>query len=110
MKNYSYIERPYKRKTRITNKKRFMSFLIIIFLIVIFLGYTLSVAEGFSEPETINITVNYNDTLWSIAKDVNDEYFNSNRDIRDLVYLISKYNHIDANKIYPNQELIIPLN
>lgn len=83
--------------------------MILIFTIIISLGYTLNIAEGASKTEYTAVTVSYGDTLWSIAKEYNEEHLDSKEDVRTIVYVILNENNIDANKIYPGQIIYIPL-
>lgn len=58
------------------------------------------------EPKTIEVTVQENETLWSIAS----KRCSDDMDIREYIYDIQQLNHItSAGSIQPGQVLKIPV-
>ena len=92
----------------ILNQKRFISAILVAFLLLWFLTYSASGFMQKEEPATyVTYTVKTGDTLWSIAGDHNPD----GKDVREMVYIISTQNNIDDDGyIYPNQKLMIPSN
>jgi hypothetical protein len=48
--------------------------------------------------------VQSNDTLWTIAENITP----NGQDVRYMVYIIRKVNHLDSAELYPGQRLLIP--
>ena len=95
-------------KYRITNRKRFITFLVIVILLSYFLVFGLiniAFASDNSLKTTRVVTVSAGDTLWEIA----GEYVRPGVDIRNIVHEICVLNGIKAGEIYPGQELLIPM-
>ena len=68
-----------KRKYRIRNKKRFFSFLFLLFITIMLAGSVVA-AAGNEKTECRTIVVRPGDTLWEIAQDNA-----GNNDIRQYV-------------------------
>jgi len=56
-------------------------------------GLAINVVGGIEYEDTIEITVEDGDTLWSIASKINNGRYNMN----ELIYEIKDINNIDAN-------------
>jgi len=98
-----------KKKTIVSNKFRFITFLSIVFLLItITLGSLLNIDVAYSSTynKFYKVRVVPGDTLWNLAM----EYNNSNTDIRKLVYDIKKVNNLDDSIIIPGDVIKIPAN
>lgn len=87
---------------RIENKRRFISFLIVCFMI---LSFTTSLVTGKEETVFSEYIVKENQTLWNIAQEVKTE----SEDIRERIAEIKEDNNIDS-VIYEGQILQIRKN
>ena len=95
------------KRYRITSAPRFITFITICTLLVIFAITSLigfNNAEGLSEPEYRSVRVCAGDTLWQIAS----EYGPEDTDIRKTVYMICRLNDIEADEIKDGDILLIP--
>lgn len=87
---------------RIESKRRFISFLIVCFMI---LSFTTSLVTGKEETVFSEYIVKENQTLWNIAQEVKTE----SEDIRERIAEIKEDNNIDS-VIYEGQILQIRKN
>ena len=89
---------------KIKNMPRFITFLIILFVIISCIT-NMFISKVFShEEEKYNhITVCQGDSLWTIANELGG---NVNKNI----YEIKKLNHLDSSIVYVGQTLIVPEN
>lgn len=87
---------------KIENKRRFISFLIVCFMI---LSFTTSLVTGKEETVFSEYIVKENQTLWNIAQEVKTE----SEDIRERIAEIKEDNNIDS-VIYEGQILQIRKN
>lgn len=55
--------------------------------------------------QTEKITVNNGDTLWNLAR----RYYDSNTDLRKVIFDIKKINNMSTSDIRPGQQIEIPL-
>lgn len=85
---------------RIVNKKRFISVVTILTIVVITL---FSKCSATKKVETEEITVSAGDTLWSIAC----EYKKSGQDVREYLYNVRELNELNDCIIYPGQVIKI---
>ena len=95
-----------KRTYRITNKYRFITFVIVSVMIcsmIIGTLFPVSAAEH-KQISYTEVKVEAGDTLWSLAK----AYGDSSKDIREVIYDICEANGIEASTIYQGQVLRIP--
>jgi len=94
-----------KKKTVIKNKRRFTAFITFV-IILTCCGFS-SVKSYVSESDrpTVSVYVTPGDTLWTLASDNNP----NNKDIRNLVHEIKKYNKLNSNTIQVGEEIHIPL-
>lgn len=95
---------------RIVNKKKFIRMVILVmgFIMLLFICFSnISFSKG--EVKTKTIYVSSGDTLWTIAKEEqeNNSYF-EDKDIRDIIYQIKKLNNIQNNSnLIEGQKIII---
>ena len=99
------------KKFRITNKKKFIRsmsimFLIIIGIILLFSKSSLSHNEHTSYDTIIVVR---GDTLWQIAlnQQKNNPYY-ENKDVRDIIQNIKNINGLTNSGLIVGQELKIP--
>lgn len=85
---------------KIVNKRRFISVITILTIVVITL---FSKCSATKKVETEEITVSTGDTLWSIAC----EYKKSGQDVREYLYNLRELNNLNDCIIYPGQVLKI---
>lgn len=85
---------------KIVNKKRFISVITILTIVVITL---FSKCSATKKVETEEITVSTGDTLWSIAC----EYKKTGQDVREYLYTLRELNNLNDCIIYPGQVLKI---
>ncbi|MCF6464959.1 LysM peptidoglycan-binding domain-containing protein [Clostridium sp. Cult2] len=98
-----------KRRYRIVDRKKFMSFIFItsITIIAIILMFTNNQKVYSSTYKDLykEVIVKKGDTLWNIAID----NMPSNYDVRKMVFEIKEFNQmIDAN-IYPGDLIKVPI-
>ena len=95
---------------RIVNKKKFIRMVILVmgFIMLLFICFSnISFSKG--EVKTKTIYVSSGDTLWTIAKEEqeNNSYF-EDKDIIDIIYQIKKLNNIQNNSnLIEGQKIII---
>ena len=88
---------------RLKNKKRFLTFIIITFaVIMLFVGSVVSAGKNVSR-EYKTVTVRQGDTLWDIAGK-----YRGKTDIRQYIYQIKKVNNLDDAIIYVGQKINLP--
>ncbi len=99
-------------KLKIVNHRKFRCSLI---LTVVIFGNILLNLNNTSSSETLidykTVTVNYGDTLWSIAKyeqEKNNYY--KNDDIRKIISDIKEINNMKSSNLTEGQTLKIPTN
>lgn len=98
-----------KKRVRF-NPKKFISrvsglILLVVLAVMSFLSFTGTLtADAFNEAETTVYIVQSGDTLWDIAKGMQQP----NEDIREIVFQISMLNNMDTSDIHPGQELLVP--
>lgn len=99
------IERRRKRRIAKQRKKRFVTALCLLSLIMILPQMMNLAFAKKSDEQVLVVTVSAGDTVWSIAKEIAPK----NSDVRKLVHKIIDENCIVNGNIYSGQELIIPL-
>ena len=95
-------------KYKVTDINKFKRFMFLAILLISFISFTLfSTFKAYSKdiPQFDYITVHKGDTLWSIASN-----YSADKDIREVIYNISKINNINDAVIYPGDIIKIPLN
>lgn len=88
------------KKLRIVNKKRFVTSISILIVIIISI-FNCVFATKTVEYE--NYTVAQGDTLWSIAS----ENKKVGQDVREYIYELREVNNMNDCLIYPNQVIKI---
>lgn len=92
-----------KKRYKIVNKARFITFLLVLVLISSIFVYTGVKADERTEFKIVR--VKEGDNLWKIAE---ENYDFEKEDIRQYIYKIKKINKLSDSGIYTNQELILP--
>ncbi|MBY0120595.1 LysM peptidoglycan-binding domain-containing protein [Bacillus sp. S/N-304-OC-R1] len=83
------------------------SYAIILFVLSFLSAFILIFQLGESENNSyIKITVNEGDTLWQIAEDFSDKH---NLSADEFVTWVERNNGIASGRIYPGDELVIPV-
>lgn len=85
--------------------KRFIFVLVLIISVVTFTSITTISAYSKDIAKFDYITVQKGDTFWSIATD-----YARNKDVREVIYIISEINNINNKPIIPGDKIKIPLN
>lgn len=93
-----------KRKYVLKSRLRFFTFLFLTTLIISFLVYTINIS-GYSEPTLKSVSIQYGDSLWSIA----EQYSDDSCDIRDYIRDIKEINHLDSSLIKAGTSIVIPV-
>ncbi len=96
-----------KKRTVITNRHRFFTFLVLMTVCVNILFIYLYMpknTQADAVEKTQCITVCSGDTLWSIA-----EEHHGSSDIRNAVYEIKKLNDLKSSDLVIGQELLVPV-
>lgn len=84
--------------------KRFMFLSILFISILVFASMTTINAYSKDIPQFDYINVREGDTLWSIASQ-----YTENKEIREVIYEITKANNLHDASIYPGDIIKIPL-
>ena len=95
---------------KITNKKKFIRSIVIILGIIMFISLFISnISFSHGEKSYKTIYVSCGDTLWSIAKEEqeNNSYY-ENKNIREIVNNIKSVNKLNNSNLSTNQKLLIP--
>ena len=97
------------KKYKIVNKKRFLIFLITLFVIIISIISLLKPSNraysSILEEEHIEIAISKGDTLWDIAL----EYMPEKYDVRKMIYNIKRINKMESSYIFPGDIIKIPI-
>ena len=98
-----------KKKYKITNKRKFISFLLLVSTMVMFMTFLLvkdnKVYSSTYEENYTKIKVVQGDTLWNIAiNNMPKEY-----DVRKMVFEIIEFNHMENASIYPGDLIKVPI-
>ena len=96
---------------RIKNLKRFITFIVSMFIITLSICLFIS-NNSFSHSDSINkktIYTSYGDTLWSIAQNeqANNKYY-KNKSVREIIEDIKNVNNMKTSNLSSSQELLIP--
>ena len=95
------------KKYRVTNAKRFICFLSIMFLIISFSAGSLLGIFDASSKDSLSLTtvqVQPGDTLWQLAR----TYGSKDADVRETIYRICKINNVSAETLQAGQYISIP--
>jgi LysM repeat protein len=83
------------------------SYTIVLFAISLLAAFMLSLQIDSPESENyIKITVNEGDSLWKIAEEYSNEHTLA---INDFIHWVQNNNGIADGRIYPGEEIIIPV-
>lgn len=97
-----------KKKYKITNKRKFISFLMLVFTMAILMVFIFvkdsKVYSSTYQEDYINVKIVEGDTLWNIA--INN--MPKNYDVRKMVFEIIEFNHMENADIYPGDIIKIP--
>ncbi len=93
-----------KRKYVLKNRSRFFAFLFLTTLIISFLVYTINIS-GYSEPTLKSVSIQYGDSLWSIA----EEHTDDSSDIRDYIRDIKRINNLDSSFLIAGSSIYVPV-
>lgn len=100
--------RTMKRRRKSIEDINYVTLILTIILVVSFIyllgtfGNTTVYGDG--ETEFTYVTVVSGDSIWTIAQD----YTPSNRDLRETVSLIRRYNDVKGDMLYIGDELRVP--
>ena len=95
------------KKYRVSNPKRFVSFLTVMLLVISFSAGSLLGIFDASSKDTLSFTtvqVQPGDTLWNLAR----TYGSKNADVRETIYRICKINDVSAETLQIGQYISIP--
>ena len=95
-------------KYKVSNVKKFKRFMFLAVLLISIITFTsIASINAYSKdiPRFDYVNVQQGDTLWSIASD-----YAAARDIRQVIYEISRLNNIHNSPIHPGDIIKIPLN
>ncbi len=97
-------------KLKIVNRRKFViSLIIIIICILIFLSMNITYTYSKGELKYREEYVCNGDTLWSIAeKEIRDNAYYKNKDIRDIVKELKDINNINNTNLKIGQKIKIP--
>ena len=101
------------KKFVVVNKYRFvLSISFLLFLLFFIIGIACNSFDVMGEEisDYVMIEVELGDTVWDIAKEINEEFFDHKMDTRKISYAISQENNLENYFIYPGQKLLIPVN
>ena len=93
---------------RVININKFKRFMFLAILLISMISFTsILTFNAYSKdiPQFDYVSVQQGDTLWSIASGYADS-----KDIREVIYEISKINNIHNNPIHPGDIIKVPLN
>jgi len=94
---------------KIKNRKKFITSITILILIIIFTILLSSKAFSHGEYETKTIYISNGDTLWTIAStELQDNKYYKNKNIREIINDIKHINNLDSSYIYEGQKIEIP--
>ena len=96
---------------KLKTRRKFARTILTIVGVIIFINILLpDKSYSHKELEYKKITILNGDTLWSIAKDEqeNNDFFNG-KDIRDIVQSIKEANNLTSSNLIVNQTLKVPI-
>ena len=98
------MKKRHKKRYRIANKRRFITFCTVCMLIILCI-FNLISASAVKNRETVTVRVASGDTLWSIASEANT----SGKDVRDVINDIMEINNLSGSDITKGQSLMVPV-
>ena len=98
-----------RKRYKIINGKRFMTFLLSAFIAVLSMTFLFAkdnrVYSSTYKENYIEVKIEEGDTLWNIAiNNMPKEY-----DVRKMVFEIMEFNHMKNAYIYPGNKIKIPI-
>lgn len=97
-----------RSRYRITSPIRFFTFVLVCTMIMIFAAFSLFTYNSTAAASCTTyrqVTVDSNDTLWSIAA----EYTDDSADIRDAIDEIKEINDISSDDLQVGDSLFVPV-
>ncbi|MBN8191348.1 LysM peptidoglycan-binding domain-containing protein [Bacillus sp. NTK074B] len=79
---------------------------IIIFIALVFLSAAYLLINTANHPSYQSITVKDGDTLWTIAKQYNQEY---SMTVEDFIAWVGNENDLNSYSIKPGDSLVLPI-
>ena len=95
---------------KLKNRRKFIRTILLVVGVILFINLLIpDKSYSHKELEYKKVAILTGDTLWSIAKDEqeNNEYYQG-KDIRDIIQDIKKVNNLSNSKLRTNQTLEIP--
>jgi len=96
------------KRYKVTDMKKFKRFMFLTVLLISMISFT-SILTFKAYSKDIQrydyVSIQQGDTLWSIAKNYSD-----GKDIREVIYEISRLNKIHNKPLQPGDLIKIPLN
>jgi cell division protein YceG involved in septum cleavage len=84
------------------------SYAILLFILSCSLAFILSLRFNTNVDEKfITITVSEGDSLWNISNEYSEHHSFSNT---EFISWVKQHNEMEGDKIYPGEELVIPVN
>lgn len=84
------------------------SYAILLIILSCSLAFILSLRFNSNVDEKyMSVTVSEGDSLWNISNQYSDQHTYSNQ---EFISWVKKHNEIDGDRIYPGDEIIIPVN
>lgn len=84
------------------------SYAILLIILSCAVAFMLSIRFNADvEEKFLTITVSEGDSLWKISNQYSDQHSYSND---EFVSWVKQHNEIDGDRIYPGEEIIIPVN
>jgi hypothetical protein len=84
------------------------SYAILLFILSCSLAFILSLRFNTNVDEKfITITVSEGDSLWNISNEFSEQHSYSNT---EFISWVKQHNEIEGDKIFPGDEIVIPIN
>lgn len=105
MTNIQRIEKKHiqKRRTRLT------LWIALVAIILLSLGAQANTPKEEDKIHYTTFTVSEGDTIWELAEEVNQIYYNNRFDLKDLVKHIREVNQLNSVVINVGQELYVAM-
>ncbi len=100
----------YKRnKVNKKNGKIKVINILLLLIALVFVGILSTKVLAKEEKPKCEYIVTYNDTLWSISKNICSKSKNKNLNIQKIIYELKDINNLTDSDIYVGQKLILPI-
>ncbi len=84
------------------------SYAILLIFLSCTLAFILSIRFNSNMDEKfLTVTVSEGDSLWQLSNQYSDQHSYSNN---EFISWVKQHNKIDGDRIYPGEEIIIPVN